>query len=211
MQIPVFAYIATSSYLVPVTFGFVRYRNLNKAMKFFLACCLASALGLLAQFVLGRMRINNLFVINWASLFETSLLGLSLASAAERARARTLYTAIVGTYVVFWIAVYFMDRESGGINTLFMIFSRLVVIALSVHFLYSMTTRFDVNLAAAPMFWVVSGSILYSTGTLFILGFGNELISYGSTFFLAAWHINWALMLISNIMFARGFSCTIRT
>jgi len=57
------------------------------------------------------------------------------------------------------------------------------------------------------VFWVAAAVILYSTGTMAVLGLGNFLMKLGRPYFVAAWHINWTLIIVANIFYTKGMLC----
>jgi hypothetical protein len=89
--------------------------------------------------------------------------------------------------------------------------SRIFIIVISVFMIHTIVKRIDLPLTDEPMFWVSSGTLIYSTGVFLIIGLANELLKMGASYFRAAWYINWSLIIIVNVMYAKGFFCTAKS
>ena len=58
-----------------------------------------------------------------------------------------------------------------------------------------------------PSFWIVSGIFIYSAGNFFLFSMFNSLTNSFPLFALHAWDINDVLILIMNVLFAKGLQC----
>jgi len=63
------------------------------------------------------------------------------------------------------------------------------------------------KLTHEPVFWVLTGTLLYFSGTFAVMGLSNELMKLGRWYFDFAWHINWGLTIIANMLYAKGVLC----
>jgi hypothetical protein len=63
------------------------------------------------------------------------------------------------------------------------------------------------HLLERPVFWVAMGVLLYASGTLLVLGLSNHLLQLGKPYFDVAWHINWSLLIIANLLYTKGMLC----
>ncbi len=88
--------------------------------------------------------------------------------------------------------------------------SQVYLIVISVFMIHTIVKRTDHAIADEPVFWVAIGNLIYSTGALFIAGLSNELMKMGTSYFITAWHINWSLAIISNVIYTKAFFCTTR-
>ena len=85
--------------------------------------------------------------------------------------------------------------------------SRTFVIAVSLITLQATLKDERSRLVERPVFWVAMGAILYSSGTLLVVGLSNQLLQLGKTYFDVAWHINWTLLIIANLFYTKGILC----
>ena len=87
--------------------------------------------------------------------------------------------------------------------------SRVFIIVISVLTIYTIVKKINHPLINDPIFWVSSGTLIYSTGAIFIIGLSNELLKMGSIVFyqLHGTSIG-SLAMISNLMYTKGFFCT---
>jgi hypothetical protein len=95
----------------------------------------------------------------------------------------------------------------GQINNEMAVTSRIFIIVASIVIVQVLMKKTNTLLIDEPVFWVSTGSILYSTGVLLIFGLINELINIGMFYFYVAWHINWSLAIVANLMFTWSFYC----
>jgi hypothetical protein len=49
--------------------------------------------------------------------------------------------------------------------------------------------------------------LLYSSGTLLLLGWSNQLAKSGMDTFITAWQINWVLLIMANLFYMKGLLC----
>ena len=105
--------------------------------------------------------------------------------------------------------IYF--EAPNRLNDKMAIASRVFIIVISVFMIHSIVKHIDHPLTEEPMFWVANGNLMYSTGVLFVVGLSNELLKMGPSYFLTAWHINWSLAIVANVMYAKGFFCTAKS
>lgn len=211
MTPPLFAYVAAFSYAAPTLSGFIRYKSLDRPRKIFLICLCAITIEVGIEYAFLSIGLNNLFIVNWGSLFETSLTALVFIAAARTLHVRRLYMLLLLLFLCCWFAVYLFAYEPMKVNAVMIVLARICIIIYSVHFFHIFLLRSEANLLHEPMFWIAAGNILYSTITAFAIGLSGELMRYGHEVFLTVWNINWGMIVISNALYVRSFFCPKKT
>jgi hypothetical protein len=105
--------------------------------------------------------------------------------------------------------IWFYDPDH--IDSAMAIVSRILLIVMSLVTLQAAMRDEQSHLTARPIFWVVIGVILYSSGTMLVFGLSNQLLKLGETYFIVAWHVNWSLLIIANLAYTRGMLCKSQT
>jgi ABC-type transport system involved in multi-copper enzyme maturation permease subunit len=101
--------------------------------------------------------------------------------------------------------VFFRDPDH--INSGMAMISRTFLIVMALVTLQSAIKDEKLHLLERPVFWVVMGVVLYSAGTLLVVGLSNQLLELGVPYFVVAWHINWSLLIIANLLYTKGMLC----
>ena len=208
MKVPLIYYVANSSYAIPALAGIVRYKRLSTAMRVFLLFCFLGCLDLSAEIMLGRKNVNNAFLSNYFVLAESAFIFTVYFLSIQSKKARQVISALSFLFLSIWIVDKIFLEVPNQINAEMAIASRIFIIVISVFMIHAVVRRIDSPLTDEPMFWVSSGTLIYSTGVFLIIGLSNEILKMGASYFLAAWSINWSLIIISNIMYTKGFFCT---
>ncbi|MGA7160861.1 MAG: hypothetical protein WBZ48_07655 [Bacteroidota bacterium] len=208
MKVPFIYYLANSSYAIPAIAGIVRYKRMGKAMRIFLLFCLLGCLDISAEIMLGKKNINNAFLSNYFVLAESAFIFTVYFFSIKSQRARQIISALAFLFLSIWIVDKIYFEVPDQINAEMAIASRIFIIVISVFMMHAVVRRIDHQLTDEPMFWISSSTLIYSAGVFLLIGLSNELLKMGTTYFQAAWSINWSLIIISNIMYTKGFFCT---
>lgn len=209
MRFPLIAIVAGISCLIPPAAGITRIKSFDRPMKIFFVYCVVSLFQVIVEYLLAMHGINNTFLSNISFPVECFFLSVVywLSTGDRRVRRAIVWLAIL--YSVVWVVGKVHFETPGQLNSFIMAVSRIFVIAISVILIQNLLKDTVTFIADRPVFWVSSGSILYSAGVLVVLGVSNELIKGGRTFFNSAWYINWSLFIIGNLMFAKAFLCRV--
>ncbi|MGA7161372.1 MAG: hypothetical protein WBZ48_10245 [Bacteroidota bacterium] len=205
MRIPVIAYIAAVSYSIPTIAGSFRFKHLSNAMKALLLFCFFSCVEVGVEYVLGRKHINNSFLSNYSNLIEPSLISAVYFLSVKNKMTKDVILLLAFLFLsVLVIDKIFYDVPN-QLNETMSIISGIFIIIISVLTLYTIVSTMNNPLVNEPIFWVSSGTLIYSAGVLFVFSFSNELLKMGYSYFEAAWHVNWSLVIVANAMYTKGF------
>ena len=202
------AYIAAGSFVLPAGIGLARFKRLRRAMKLFAILMVLTLLQVAAQIIVPYFGYSNYFLLNSFIPIECGLFLAVFYLATASATSKALLGSGIAFILVFWIYyTVFIDVATQLNNPLSAAAGGLIAIA-GAGALFELTRDTATPLTTRPLFWVGAGAVLYSAGTLFILGLSNRLLALGIEYFAAGWYVNWILTIISNLMYTKGFLCT---
>lgn len=207
MAIPPFAHVAAASYLVPAAAGLRSWKLRPKAMKVFALYSLYSVLHLAAEFILGRMGISNQFLLNIQQIAELLCLLYLYDAWTPDPRSRSVFRIFAVGYTVFWAYTMVNSAAAERFSEGSSIAAMLVLMTASVMVLNTLVRSSRETVTAHAIFWIATGVLLYGAGTVIITGFSNTILAMGMEYFNALWHINWGFTIVTNLFYARSFTC----
>ncbi len=207
MKIPAIAYVSAALYTIPAIAGILRFRRLNNAMKVFLLLSLFSCVEISIEYVLGRNHINNASLSNDSYPIESAFICAVYILSAGRKTIKQIISMLALLYFAIWIVnkIYFDIPDQS--NDQMAMASGIFIIIISVITIQTTVSKMNHPLIDEPIFWVSSGTLIYWTGVLFILGSSNELLKMGTSYFQKAWYVNWSLTIVANAMFTKAYLC----
>ena len=211
MGIPILAIITAPASLLPVVVGLLRYSKLSLSMKVLLVFCIITSAEIAAEWVLAFHQINNLFLANTGVGIEVLFIASVYVIALDVKNVRIVIVVITALFMCLWVPDRIFLEVPGQINESMAIASRVVISAISIIALHTVARRTTGSLTDEALFWVTTANIRLSTGDIFVLGFSNELLANGISYFTAAWDINWSLDIIAYVLFSKGFFCKATT
>lgn len=199
-------YILTAalvSYLCPVAAGSIRYRHLEKPQRIFFWYTCSSILFLLVEYQFSHMRINNHAVINMNIVVETACLlaffsSLSYPSSRKWIGATALLFMGYSVLMLTRTNIFMMNEHIS-------IVSRLLILSFSLMMLHSIFQKSKSIIVARYPYWVLSGIVIYSCGSLLIFVFSNKILQLEYQYFELMWSINWIAAIAANILFSISF------
>ncbi len=204
---PIMGLIAAWSTVVPAVFGMWRYKRLDGPMRVFAVLSIVGVVNVASEFVLSRLAINNYFLIDLYSLLVVPILGfiyyVSIAASGAR---RTLKVSSI-LFVSIWIIQRFFFSDPNKMNSNLAMITALFLVTMSIVTFSAFLKTSTLPLLQHPLFWVLTGTIVYYSGSFAVMGLSNELLKLGLAYFEIAWHINWILIVASMLMYSKGFLC----
>jgi hypothetical protein len=109
--------------------------------------------------------------------------------------------------VLIWLIqeLFFADPRKIS-NDLAMI-TAIFLVAMSIVTFSAFIKTSTSTLTRTPLFWVLTGTILYYAGSFAVMGLSNQLLQLGIAYFEIAWHVNWILVIASMLIYTGGFLC----
>ena len=210
MPIPIFVYIHAASYLVPTIAGLKRFPKSSRAIRILAVLCVLACINVGAQLFLAMRKEKNYFISDYYRVVETSLLCAVFYFSVVSQKLRNLLVGMGIVFALIWaVDVLWFNTHDQMSNGIAMI-SRITVLLMSFIALQAAMKDEFLPLAERSIFWVGIGAAIYSSGTLLLLGLSHYLLQLGPDYFIAAWHINWALLIVANLFYTKGMLCRSR-
>jgi len=211
MSIPWLGYVYFVISLVPLSVGLVGYRSLARPMKVLTLLCVLSVVSAVAAFILGRLAINNRFIANNYVPVEVLLITAIYFLSTGIGKHRRILVGLATVFTVVWTIDKMLFDIPEQTNSSMALLSRLLLLAMSVYTIVIASQDTDSRLSTKSVFWVASGVIVYSTGTFIVSGLGNRLMQLDLSYFVIAWHINWLLLITTNLLYTKALLCKSQT
>ncbi len=209
MTFPLMGHLAMASNLVPAFVGVVKFKQLPTALRVLVVLCLLACAQGLAEYVVPIFLQNNYFLSDYYRILEVSLLCAVFVLSTSNAIVRKVLGVLGGTFASLWLVDTLMFSDSSRINNVMAILARAFLVLMSAATLWALIREEDQLIVERPAFWLVVGVTLYSTGTIVVLGLSNYLLHLGQPYFLAAWYLNWCLVIAMNIFYTKGLVCRV--
>jgi hypothetical protein len=207
MAIPVLGQIHFIGYVVPATAGIIRFPRLSRAMRILTLLCVLACIDIAAQYLVALWGMKNYFLSDYYRVIEVSLLCVVFYLSSVSKGTRIVLRVLGILFVVIWVLDMIFFRDPDRINSGMAMISRTFLIVMALVTLQSAIKDEKSHLLERPVFWVVMGVVLYSAGTLLVVGLSNQLLELGVPYFVVAWHINWSLLIIANLLYTKGMLC----
>ena len=207
MAIPIFGQIHALSFLVPATAGVKKFAGLSTALRMLAALCILACLNIATQYVLAVLSIKNYFISNYYRVIETSLLCAVFYYSAAPKGVRNVLRGLGILFFVIWGVDTIWYNNPNQIDSGMAMISRIFILGMSLITLQATFKDERSHLVERSVFWIAMGAVLYSSGTLLVVGLGNQLLQLGQPYFIAAWHVNWLLLIIANLFYTKGMLC----
>jgi hypothetical protein len=210
MAIPILGYIYLASAFIPVSVGLARYRSIAKPMKILTLLCILSLINAGTELVLARYGLNNQFLANAYVPVEVFLITLVYYLSLSVSKYRRILVGCASVFLLVWTADRIFLDMPDQMNSEMAIVSRLFLFAMSLVVISALSRDATSRLDQKYLFWIATGVIVYSTGTFIVAGLGNRLLQLSASLFVIAWHINWLLLIIANLLYTKGLLCRIQ-
>lgn len=168
-----------SDYL-PLFFYLIAFRKLNRVKAFRYLGILVIVL-VIANFYsssLSSQGINNMHLFHIYTVLEHSLITLIFIEIIKKKGFKTIALSGLFIFYLFVITDIIFLEPLNTFNSNIRSVQGVITLLYCVFFYYSI---FDdakvVELSNYPYFWLVSGMILYFSGTLFLYVFGDQIVS----------------------------------
>jgi len=204
MPIPLLGYIHFASYFIPAAVALYRFRSLQKPFRILAVLTVIACFNVTSLFVLGQLGINNSFQINFYVLLEFVLVGWIFQQAAGSATLRRFFTTLLLLFPIIWIFDKVFIEIPDEMNTEMALLSRLFLVVMAVFVIAPEQRDLYARMVDKAIFWTAAAVILYSSGTFLVFGLGNVLLKEDVSQFVLIWHINWALLIVANLLYTKA-------
>ncbi|ADB41808.1 hypothetical protein Slin_5843 [Spirosoma linguale DSM 74] len=198
-------FITHLSSSLPVLLGLLRYKYLSLSSKliiaFFISYFLIESLGTW----LSLLKSNNLYLQNIEAIVETLfVLGIALASLQSLKWKRlTLFFAALS--LTASAVTYQQDAVSSMSQSAFRLFAIFVCLSYFSKILMDVSVK---NILLHTLFWFISGLLIYTSGTFFIMLFSEywykDINKVSAEVFDKYWNSSQVLFIIFCCLSAYG-------
>ncbi len=208
MERPFLLYAAMVAPMLPIGVGLRKIKYLKSGMKVLLFFFILDELLTAISYWLATYKSNNLWIIHADTILRLGAFGIAYSIWQTSRRARLVTGTLLGMFFVYWLWTTGYTSSLTQFENYSKSISKLLLAGLSCYMLYVLANEENVDLFLLDRFWIVSGTVVYATGTLFLAAFGSTILGFNNETFLKVWAVNWMLFIIANIVYTGGFLCS---
>lgn len=192
--------ISTASVLIPIGFSVGQWRKMPKDLSPLKWILVASLICDVLMYLTGKYFRNSYPAGNTYLLLQFLIL-LYMFSFHHKSRHTAMIIGI--SYLMFYIIDVIYLESFLKVTTIATVISSLIVITLSLHYLYKLLSELTVvHIHRFPMLWVIFAFLLYYSCTLFILLANNYLLKNIAHSQSNMWVVHNFFNITKNILFA---------
>jgi len=207
MKIPVLFYISMLTEIVTALVGGLRYRTLQRPLRILEWLIIFTILEVGLQWALSYFGIHNLWTSHFFTLIEMVFAILMFSSWMKNRRNRMMLSLCLFMFIIFWIVSKFTFEPLSLVDGWTAAISKILQITFSTFLLVEVVKESDMNWTDDPRLWIIAGIIIYSAGSIFIFALFNKMLQISPDRLKIIWFLNWTLIIISNLLYTRGFLC----
>ncbi|RRA97639.1 hypothetical protein [Larkinella rosea] len=190
--------------VIPIVVGLFYANPKRKEIRFLLIYFVFLFFRNLISNIYATYRINNIFLYNFFNFIE--IIGFGLTYYFNINKSNFKFYILIGSILVIIINVFFWETNefSAGILTLTRIFGLSIALFYFVELLAEMKVK---NILKHSLFWVSSGIIIHSTGTILIFLFSKIILSTRAApdIFFAYWNFILIMYIVFCLFVSVGF------
>ncbi len=210
MGLPLLGYVASVAVILPSLVALSLYRRLSSDLKPLFVLFGIHAAIMVAQFVLARQRINNIWTSHWYYLIEVVMLLWIYSLWSRSQKVHFIFMTLSVCYTLFWVAAKFLFEEF-TVNGLYTpTVSRVILIGATLYVLGFLASTSEGPLYREPKFWFAAGFLALLAGGLMFYAFRTIFLSYSPDSINMLWSIHWSMTIISNLLHIIGLACILR-
>jgi len=156
---------------------------------------------------MGLNHIHNIWVIHLATISEFIIIVLMFYFWDNSIYKKRIMLIIVFLFVVFWVIAKNTFEPFDQLDVYSAIVTQTIYIILAVSLLFKVLNDTQTTLKDDARIWIASGLIIYSAGTLFVVSLFNVVNESMPKLLNVIWYINWILVILVTLFFARGIWC----
>lgn len=198
----VFLQLSTYSVILPLIVGLLSIRRLQTIQRYILALVIFSILVELAATLIGRLlHLRNLPLLHVFSAVQFTLLWLIFAKRLIPPFSKKFFSWVL---IAFWAFAIISAIWIDGIfnfNAHARSFGAILIIFFCLSYFYQRLIKLDLeNLEADPLFWIVTGSLIYYSGSLILFIISNYFLADQAMSF-SMWGVHGIFNTLNNLFF----------
>jgi len=194
------SFLSILSSIIPLILGIYWVNILPKALKVLSAFIFIILILELLCVYLSSLRINNLFLFHANSFLEFVFYPLILSFILKNKIFQYTIIISITSFLIFAIFNIYLWEPLTAFNTNTRAVEGILMIAFCIYFYFDLFLKTEVvKLSTYPYFWLVSGLLIYFSGTLFLYLYANQIVKSTN---ITYWIIHSILNIFLNIMFS---------
>jgi hypothetical protein len=187
--------------------GLLRYRFSKVPIRLLVWYILIWFVVDVVEFVMSKHHINNLWISHCDTLIEVILFIAIVFYWRTSKRMGLVLIVSFSSFVILWIVSKYTFEPMTAGDDITWSFSRLFMICFAGYLMFAILNEQTIDLTKDSRFWVITGFIIYSVGTLLLFSSFNYLISNSPNVLIALYPLNWILTIITHLFFACAIWC----
>jgi hypothetical protein len=184
-----------------------QWKQSTKAQRFLIIFVIEMFVVGFVEVMLSYFHRHNLWLISLSTLAEYILIVIIFYYLKTKERDKSLLLLVGVSFILFWLISKLTFEPFSTFNGYTSVVARLLQIFISVSILFDILKDPNVRLKNDPRIWIASGIITYSTGSLLLCILFMEILKISPQLIKALWPINWILIIVSDLLYARGIWC----
>ncbi len=203
-----FSYVSTFSVILPIAGSLINFKSLDNKLRLFSIYLFITFLKESVCAYLAISGLQNLHLYNIFSIIEYLVYFYLYYSVFQGARLKNIVLA----FSVITITVYLLDilviNGLYNFNTLTTTVGGFTIAVTTLLYFYQLIKGIEhSNLTKVPMFWISTGILFYSVGTIILFNYFQKYIHLPPSLRTSIWTINSVLNILQNILFTIGILC----
>jgi hypothetical protein len=163
----------------------------------------------LAEVIMSLNHIHNIWVIHLATITEFIIIVLMFYLWETKIYKKRIILILGCLFVIFWFIAKNTFEPFDQMDVYTVIIAQAIYIILAVSLLFKVLNDTQTSLKDDARIWIASGLIIYSAGTLFVVSLFNVVNESMPKLLNVIWYINWILVILVTLFFARGIWCRV--
>ena len=199
---------STVTLVVAGLVGVVRYRRLDRAMRYLVVLTLLALVVTAIATTLQRQHRPNLFLFPIDTAIEFTMLALMYRFSLQELAVSRFIPALIGLFLLGTALTYRPQLDTVEFSPVQHSIEAVVVLTFVFYYFRREITRQVVtrHLERDPMFWVSTGLLLYFSGNLLIFLTSNLVLKYSLAISRHVWAIHAMLYAFLNVFYSIALS-----
>lgn len=203
-----FSYVSTFSVVLPIAGSLMNFKSLDNTLRLFSLYLLITLIKESICVYLAIYGQQNLHIYNILSILEYLIYFYLFYSVFQEKRIKNVilsFTAI--TSLVYLIDIFFINGLYNFNNLTTTVGGFSVAVTALLYFYQLIKGTEYSNLTRVPMFWISTGVLFYSVGTIILFNYFSKYIHLPPSLRTSIWTINSVLNILQNVLFTIGILC----
>jgi hypothetical protein len=153
--------------------------------------------------------IRNLWMIDLATFGECLILLTIFYSWKTSSRSRNIILFSGISFVIIWVIAKWSFEPFNQMDSYTSAVAKIIEIAVSVWVLFDVLRDSKVVLKLDARVWIASAVIIYASGSMLLFALFNTMLKESPSVVKAIWPVNWVLMIVYYLLYARSISCRV--